>query len=54
MTRTQIERLVEDIEKSLIKGEIALKDEQLSYPYVAGYYGSVLNTLCFMLKQELK
>lgn len=54
MTNIQIERLVEDIENSLAKGKIALDDKELSYPYVAGYYESVLKTVYFMLKQELK
>lgn len=54
MTQIQIERLVEDIENAIVKGKKAMRDKDLSYPYVAGYYESVLETLCFMLKQELK
>lgn len=46
--------MIDDIEDVLKKGEISLKNKDLSYPYVAGYYGSVLQTLSFMLKQELK
>jgi hypothetical protein len=53
MTDIQIERIVEDIQDALNKGELALKNDDLGYPYVAGYYGSLLQTLMFMLKQEL-
>ena len=53
MTDIQIERLVEDIQNALSKGELALKNDDLGYPYVAGYYGNILKTLMFMLKQEL-
>lgn len=54
MTQTQIQCMIDDINHTLKKGEISLKNKDLSYPYVAGYYGSVLQTLSFMLKQELK
>lgn len=53
MTQTQIQCMIDDIEDALIKGELALKNKDLSYPYVAGYYGSVLQTILFMLKQDL-
>lgn len=54
MTQTQIQCMIDDIEDALKKGEISLKKKGLGYPYVAGYYDSVLKTLSFMLKQELK
>jgi hypothetical protein len=53
MTNIQIQRMIEDIQDVLNKGQIALNDDDLGYPYVAGYYYSVLKTLLFMLKQEL-
>lgn len=53
MTQTQIQCMIDDIEDVLKRGELALKNKDLSYPYVAGYYGSVLQTILFMLKQDL-
>ncbi len=46
--------MIEDIDKTINVGRSALKDKEKSYPYVAGYYESVLKTLSFMLSQELK
>lgn len=54
MKQVQIERMIEDIEKSLKYGESALEDKEKGYAYVSGYYHSVLKTLSFMLSQELK
>ena len=54
MKQVQIERMIEDIEKSLKYGESALEDKEKGYAYVSGYYYSVLKTLSFMLSQELK
>ena len=54
MTDLQIQRIIEDIERTLKCGESALEDKEKGYAYVSGYYYSVLKTLSFMLSQELK
>ena len=54
MTQIQIERMIEDIENVLNYGRDSLSDSDKGYPYVAGYYESVLMTLSFMLSRELK
>ena len=54
MTDLQIQRIIEDIERTLKCGESALEDTEKGYPYVAGYYSSVLKTISFMLSQEIK
>lgn len=54
MTQTQIERMIEDIDNVIKLGQSAIDNKDKGYPYVAGYYESVLKTLSFMLSQELK
>jgi|LakMenEpi03Aug12_release.lakeMendotaPanAssembly.Ray.scaffolds.fasta_scaffold1559733_2 hypothetical protein len=54
MTTIQIERMIEDIDTVVKYGQQSLEDKEKGYPYVAGYYESVLKTLSFMLSQELK
>ena len=50
MTKTQIQRIIDDITDSVSVGEVALDDEDKGYPYVAGYYGSLLQEIKFKLK----
>ncbi len=54
MTETQIQRLIDDITDAVSMGQVALDDEDKGYPYVAGYYGSLLQEIKFKLLQDLK
>ena len=54
MTKTQIQRIIDDITDSVSMGEVALDDDDRGYPYVAGYYGSLLQEIKFKLLQDLK
>jgi hypothetical protein len=54
MTKTQIQRLINDITDTISMGQVALDDEDKGYPYVAGYYGSLLQEIKSKLLQDLK
>ncbi len=54
MTETQIQRLIDDITDTISMGQVAIDDEDKGYPYVAGYYGSLLQEIKFKLLQGLK
>ena len=54
MKLIQIQRMIEDIESVLQKGNRLLYEEQIDGSEVARYYSDVLKTLSFMLSQELK
>ena len=49
MTDLQIQRIIEDIERTLKCGESALEDKEKGE-----HYSNVLKTISFMLSQELK
>ena len=54
MKPIQIQRMIEDIDTVLQKGNHLLYVEQIDPSEVARYYADVLKTLSFMLSQELK
>ena len=54
MTETQIQRIIDDITDTISMGQVALDDKDKGYPYVAGYYGSLLQEIKFKLLQDLK
>ncbi len=54
MTETQIQRIIDDITDTISMGKVALDDEDKWYPYVAGYYGSLLQEIKYKLLQDLK
>mgnify|MGYP000362280234 CR=1 FL=1 len=54
MTETQIQRIIDDITDTISMGKVALDDEDKGYPYVAGYYGSLLQEIKSKLLQDLK
>ena len=54
MTETQIQRIIDDITDTISMGQVALDDDDRAYPYVAGYYGSLLQEIKSKLLQDLK
>lgn len=54
MKPIQIQRMIEDIDTVLQKGNHRLYVEQIDPSEVARYYADVLKTLSFMMSQELK
>ena len=54
MTKTQLQRLIDDITDAISMGQVAIDDEDKGYPYVAGYYGSLLQEIKLKLLQDLK
>jgi len=54
MTKTQIQKIIDDITDAVNMGKVAVDDKDKGYPYVAGYYGSLLQEIKFKLSQNLK
>jgi hypothetical protein len=54
MTKTQLQRLIDDITDAIRMGQLAIDDKDKGYPYIAGYYGSLLQEIKFKLLQDLK
>lgn len=54
MTKTQLQRLIDDITDAIRMGQVAIDDKDKGYPYIAGYYGSLLQEIKFKLLQDLK
>ena len=54
MKQIWIQRMIEDIDTVLRRGNHLLYEEQIDPSEVARYYSDVLKTLSFMLSQELK
>ena len=54
MTKTQIQKIIDDITDAVNMGKVAVDDKDKGYPYVAGYYGSLLQEIKLKLLQDLK
>ena len=37
MTKTQLQRLIDDITDAIRMGQVAIDDKDKGYPYIAGY-----------------